>query len=64
MSAKKLTLSSNQQLALEVLKNELAKENYSIEEYIIFGSVARGKVEEGSDLDLLLYHPNQLSLIS
>jgi len=53
MSAKKLSLSSNQQLALEALKNKLSKENYPIEEYIIFGSVARGEAEEGSDLDLL-----------
>lgn len=31
----------------------LEKQNYQIEDLIIFGSVARGEAEEGSDLDVL-----------
>jgi|SRR5690554_1385736 len=53
MTAQKLSLASNQQLAIELLKSKLKEETYPIEEYIIFGSVARGEATEGSDLDLL-----------
>ncbi|SRR6056297_2737133 len=61
MTAKKLSLSSNQQLALKSLKNKLAREDYPIEEYIIFGSVARGNAEKGSDLDLLALSSQPIS---
>ena len=61
MTARKLSLSTNQQMALESLKNELTEENYPIEEYIIFGSVARGEAEEGSDLDVLALSSQPIS---
>lgn len=53
MTARKLSLSTDQQIALDCLKNELAKKNYQIKEYIIFGSAARGEAEDDSDLDVL-----------
>ena len=53
MSSQKLSLAHNQQLAIESLKSKLKEEKYPIEEYIVFGSVARGAATDGSDLDLL-----------
>ncbi|MFW6265017.1 MAG: nucleotidyltransferase family protein [Bacillota bacterium] len=53
MVAKRLSLDYNQQLAINSLKGKLKDKKYPIEEYIIFGSVARGEATEGSDLDLL-----------
>lgn len=61
MIASRLSLSINQQMALEFLKKELVKRNYSIEEYIIFGSVARGEAEAGSDLDVLALSSKPIS---
>ncbi|MEJ6951700.1 nucleotidyltransferase domain-containing protein [Natronospora cellulosivora (SeqCode)] len=61
MTNKKIKLASNQQLAIDSLKKELMQRNFSIEEYIMFGSVARGEAEEGSDLDILALTSQSIS---
>ena len=53
-------LSSSQSKAIEELKDRASK-RFSIKQIIVFGSVARGEAEEGSDLDVLLVTNNQLS---
>ena len=60
MVVKKLDLLTNQKNALQALKKQLIVK-YPVEDFIIFGSVARGEDEEGSDLDVLVLTSEPIS---
>ena len=60
MNKNNVVLSSSQSKAIEELKDRASK-RFLIKQVIVFGSVARGEAEEGSDLDVLLVTNNQLS---
>jgi predicted nucleotidyltransferase len=53
LSINKLLLTPNEQIALKEAK-KLLKSKFPVQELMVFGSVARGKATEESDLDLLV----------
>jgi len=55
-----LELSLNEQAALIETKNRL-KAGFPVEEFIVFGSVARGEATDESDLDLLVLTSRPMS---
>jgi len=46
-------LSSRQSQALNEIKQKVSQ-RFSVEDYILYGSAARGEADEESDLDLLI----------
>ncbi|WP_408955128.1 nucleotidyltransferase domain-containing protein [Natroniella sp. ANB-PHB2] len=60
MGLEDLELLGNQRKALSELKQNLYS-SYPVIETIIFGSVARGEAEVGSDLDVLVLTKKRLS---
>ena len=54
-----ISLSGNENLALEILKNKLQSQ-FKIEDLILFGSVARGEADSESDIDLLIMTSERL----
>ena len=55
-----LKLSSNEQAALAETRSRL-QAKFPVEEFIVFGSVARGEATEESDLDLLVLTSRPMS---
>lgn len=59
-SLNKLYLTENEKSAIREADQQL-KANFPVEQVILFGSVARGEAEEGSDIDLLVLTHEEVS---